>query len=121
MTGAGPGVEVEVVAVVENLVKRLSEVNGLTLVTLRFGAGVAEARISAELLGRMIMEGRKNAIHTTGNIWREPDRGPDDLGKVKNRQTLSRYGDLNSDLPICLTQDFLLIQSVTVSRQPSQH
>ena len=25
----------------------------------------------------------------------------------------ARYGDLNSDLPICITQDFLLIQSVT--------
>ena len=24
-----------------------------------------------------------------------------------------RYGDLNSDLPVCITQDFLLIQTVT--------
>ena len=25
----------------------------------------------------------------------------------------ARYGDLNSDLPVCITQEFLLIQSVT--------
>ena len=52
------------------------------------------------------------------NIWHAPDY----LGEVENRRTFygnrrvcvdPRYEDLNSDLPICITQDFLLIQSVT--------
>ena len=48
------GVEVEAVAVTENLVKRGSEANGLTLAGFRDifgGAGFAEARISGALLG----------------------------------------------------------------------
>jgi len=55
------------------------------------------------------MEGRKNAVHTTRNIWHELDWMNHDLGKVKNRQPMgaTRYGDLNSDLPVCIMQDFL--------------
>ena len=53
-SGVDPGVEVEAVAVTENLVKRGSEANGLTLAGFRDifgGAGFAEARISGALLG----------------------------------------------------------------------
>jgi hypothetical protein len=59
-TGAEQGVdtvEVEAVGVTENWVKRVSEANGLTLAGFRDfffffgGAGLAEARMSAALLG----------------------------------------------------------------------
>ena len=51
-TGAEPGVEVEAVVTV-NWVKHVSDANGLTLAGFRdlFGAGLAEARMSAALLG----------------------------------------------------------------------
>ena len=79
-TGADPDVEVEAVAVAENWMKRLSEVNGLTLAALRgffgaglFGAGLAEARISAALLGSITTEGRQNVVlQPTGSIWHKP-------------------------------------------------
>ena len=58
MSGISTGVEldceVEAVAVAENRVKRGSESNGFTLAGFRDffgGAGLAEARISAALLG----------------------------------------------------------------------
>ena len=80
-TGAELGVEVEAVAVTENWVKRVSEARGLTLAGFRDllgGAGFAEARMSAALLGCML-EGRKYAMNRTifrppGKIWHAPDR-----------------------------------------------
>ena len=46
--------------------------------------------------------------------------GPDYIGEVKKREPFmeigvgpAQYRDLNSDLPVCITQDFLLIQTVT--------
>jgi len=64
-TGAELGVEVEAVAVTENWVKRVSEARGLTLTGFRDllgGAGFAEARMSAALLGCML-EGRQYAMN----------------------------------------------------------
>ena len=51
-TEAEPGVKIEAV-VTENLVKRVSDANILTCADFRdlFGAGLAEARMSAALLG----------------------------------------------------------------------
>ena len=43
--------------------------------------------------------------------------GPDYLGEARSFMEIGvrpvRYEDLNSDLPVCITRDFLLIQSVT--------
>ena len=64
-----PGVEVEAT---ENWVKR-------TLAGFRDlsgGAGLAEARMSAELLGCIgaRIRDEQNCLSTPGNIWRVPDR-----------------------------------------------
>jgi len=78
-TGAEPVVEVEAVAVTENLLKRGWEVNGLTLADLRDlfgGAGFAEARMSASLLGYL---GAVRIAEASYQAW-DPS-------------------DLNSDLP----------------------
>jgi len=83
------------------------------------GAGLAEARISAALLGGISAEGRKRELPVERRQYLACI-GPDCLGKVEINEPFievgvgaARYGDLNSDLPICITQDFLLIQSVT--------
>ena len=81
-TGAGPGVEVEAVAGTANWVKRVSEASGLTLAGFRDlfgGAGLAEARMSAALLGcigasRQKIRDERNRLSMPGNIWRAPDQ-----------------------------------------------
>ena len=67
-------------------------------------------------------DGRKYAMSRTVSTVREylACTGPDYLGEVETNDLSmevgvgpARYGDLNSDLPVCITQDFLLIQLVT--------
>ena len=57
-------------------------------------------------------------VKLTGKIWREPDRIVQGRSKIiepfmATGVGAARYGDLNSDLPVCISQDFLHIQTVT--------
>jgi hypothetical protein len=123
---AGWDTEEEATVVEENLLKPKSEVRGLAFAGLRdffVGANVADANISAALLGfiaerQCYVGSRERKKKQGGKIWRGPDR------IVKGRSKIiepfmatgvgaARYEDLNSDLPVCISQDFLHIQTVT--------
>ena len=110
----------EAVTVPENLVV---DVNGLTLAGLRDlfgGADFAEARMSVALLG-CIEQADSDESWTWIYAWlgmtasaREclACSGPDYLGAVRIAEASmvlgvgpARYGDLNSDLPVCISTD----------------
>jgi len=107
------------------LVKPMSEARGLAFAGLRVflvGANVAVTNISAELLGciaeRRLYVAREKSKSCVGKIWRGPDWIVQGRSKIiepfmATGVGATRYGDLNSDLPVCISQDFLHIQTVT--------
>ena len=122
---AGWGTEWEASIVGEILVKPMSEARGLAFAGLRVflvGANVAVTNISAELLGciaeRRLYVAREKSKSCVGKIWRGPDWIVQGRSKIiepfmATGVGATRYGDLNSDLPVCISQDFLHIQTVT--------